>query len=395
MNKVDRWLLPDGVEEMLPVGAKKVECLRRRLVDGFKSWGYDYVIPPMVEFTDSLLTGSGSDIALLTFKITDQLSGKTMGIRADITPQTARMDAHSLKREGVSRLCYAGHVIHTRPKAPLSSRTPIWAGVELFGEAGIDADIEVICLLLESLASAGLEKQYIDIGHVGVFRAIAEVAGLSEEQENSLFTLLQAKATTDIKLWVAENVVDEHVQNWIMALPKLSGSVSVLAKARDIFVNAPGEVFAALDELEALANIAQPRYPQAQFHFDLSELRGYHYHTGIVFGAFTPGLGEAIANGGRYDHIGEAFGRPRPATGFNVDLTAISKVINTSEAEKLAIFVPASERAEQWTAICELRAQGERVVMALSGQQKPLAHQACDRVLVDVQGVFKVQIINN
>ena len=180
MKKVDRWLLPDGIEEVLPEEASRVEGLRRRLVDLFQSWGYDYVIPPMVEFIDSLLTGSGEDAYLDTFKITDQLSGKTMGIRADITPQAARMDAHSLQREGLNRLCYAGHVMYTKPKGPLASRTPIQVGVELFGESGLDADIEVISLLLETLEAAGLPDLYIDIGHVGVYRALIEEAGSSK-----------------------------------------------------------------------------------------------------------------------------------------------------------------------------------------------------------------------
>lgn len=391
MSRVDRWLLPDGIEEMLPQDASTVENLRRRLVDGFKHWGYDYVIPPMIEFTDSLLTGSGSDIELLTFKITDQLSGKTMGIRADITPQAARMDAHSLRRGGVNRLCYAGHVMHTRPKAALASRTPIWAGVELFGEAGLDADIEVISLLLESLITAGFDKQYLDIGHVGIYRALAEAAELSEVQEEALFNLLQAKATTEIDVWLKNNVEDESARKRLQALPQLSGSVSVLEKAQDLFADAPAEVSAALDELLEMARVIQPRFPTAQLYFDLSELRGYHYHTGIVFGAFAPGLGEAIANGGRYDHIGEAFGRSRPATGFNIDLSAISRITSDVEASANAgIFAVASSNTLQWQAICDLRAIGERVVVALSGQEQPLDYQRCDRLLVERDGEFQV-----
>ncbi|WP_045857423.1 ATP phosphoribosyltransferase regulatory subunit [Teredinibacter purpureus] len=397
MSRVDRWLLPDGIEELLPEAANKVEGLRRRLVDTFKCWGYDYVIPPMVEFTDSLLTGSGRDIELLTFKVTDLVSGKTMGIRADMTPQAARMDAHSLKREGVNRLCYAGHVLHTRPKAPLASRTPVWAGVELFGEPGIDADLEVISLLLSTLQAAGLDKQYIDIGHVGIFRALSEAASLDEAKEEALFNLLQAKATTEIQRWVEDNIDEEYMRNWFIELPKLSGSVSTLARAQEVFAEAPAEVAAALDELAELAKVLQPRYPEAQLYFDLSELRGYHYHTGIVFGAFAPGLGEAIANGGRYDHIGEAFGRPRPATGFNVDLTAISQVVEVAEKVNGGIFAPSVSDTgvgtRQWQKISELRAAGERVVVALSGQTEPLLHQNCNRVLVERNGQFEIESV--
>lgn len=394
MSRVDRWLLPDGIEEMLPQEAGVVESLRRRMVDGFKRWGYDYVIPPMIEFTDSLLTGSGRDIELLTFKLTDQLSGKMMGIRADITPQAARMDAHSLKRDGVNRLCYAGHVMHTRARAALASRTPIWAGVELFGEPGLDADIEVISLLLSSLQLAGLEKQYLDIGHVGIYRALAEAAELDADQEETLFGLLQAKANTQIEQWLGDNVADTQSREWLLALPRLSGSVNILQQAQELYSEAPAEVAAALDEMRELAEVIEPRFPDAQLYFDLSELRGYHYHTGIVFGAFAPGLGEAIAKGGRYDHIGEAFGRARAATGFNLDLSAISRHLIAEQAqEQVGIFVPSSREPAQWRVVTDLRAAGERVVMALSGQDAPLPYQMCDRVLVEQDGVYRVEKI--
>ncbi len=392
MSKLDRWLLPDGIEEMLPQEASRVEALRRRLVDGFRCWGYDYVIPPMVEFTDSLFTGSGGEIELLTFKVTDQLSGKTMGIRADITPQAARMDAHSLKREGVNRLCYAGHVLHTRSKVPLASRTPIWVGVELFGESGIEADIEVVSLLLETLRAAGL-PQYIDVGHVAVYRSLVTAIGLSSEQENQLFTLLQAKAATEIEKWVERNIENQQQRAWMVELPKLSGGVSSLKKARKLLASAPAGVFTALDELEQLAGVVQSRYEDAQIHFDLSELRGYHYHTGIVFGAFAPGEGEAIANGGRYDHIGEAFGRPRPATGFNANLSVISRALQEQVKTVYGVFAPASESAEQWQKIAALRAEGERVIVGLSGQDAPLDYQNCDRQLVERDGKFVVEIL--
>ena len=395
MNKVDRWLLPDGIEEILPGQAIQTERLRRQLVDLFQSWGYDYVIPPMVEFTDSLLTGSGSDIDLLTFKLTDQLSGKTMGIRADITPQTARMDAHSLSREGVNRLCYAGHVMHTRPKTPLSSRTPLKVGVELFGEPGIDADVEVISLLIESLQVVNFPKQYLDLGHVGVFRALVEDAQLSDQEEESLFNLLQAKAITEIETWVEQTLENDEQKAWFSALPHLSGSLSILGKAREAFENAPAEVLAAIDELEAIAEQVSVRYPDAQLYFDLGELRGYHYHTGVVFGAYAPGVGNAIASGGRYDHIGEAFGRARPATGFDADLSAICRLIESGEEDTSGIFVNASDNEKLWQKIRELRQQGERVVVGLSGQTEPEIYQKCDRILVEEDGAFNLKQFNS
>ena len=389
MNTVDRWLLPDGIEEILPEKAAIAENLRRNIVDLFKTWGYDYVVPPMVEFTDSLLTGSGSDIDILTFKLTDQLSGKTMGIRADITPQTARMDAHSLSREGVNRLCYAGHVMHTKPKSPLSSRTPLKAGVELFGEAGLDADIEIISLMLETLATAQLPKQYIDLGHVGIYRALAEAAQLSDEQETALFELLQTKAYNEIQRWLDAEISDSQIKLWFSELAKLSGSISILQKAREIFLTAPAEVLAAIDEMQALAEAIFQRYPDVQLYFDLSELRGYHYHTGLVFAAYMPGVGTAIASGGRYDHIGEAFGRARPATGFDVDLTAVTRAIEVKPQQDNGIFVSAG-MIEHWSEVQKLREQGERVVCGLSGQEQPYPYQKCNRLFTQENGEFLV-----
>ncbi len=393
MSKVDCWLLPDGIEEMLPVEAQMTEGLRRSLVDLFQSWGYDYVIPPMVEFTDSLLTGSGKDVELLTFKLTDQLSGKTMGIRADITPQAARMDAHSLRRDGVNRLCYAGHVMHTRAKAPLSSRTPIQVGLELFGEAGIDADIEVVSLLLQSLVNVQLPL-YIDISHVGIYRALASEAQLSEEQELQFFTLLQSKSHTDALSWIDSNIAEGNIRKWFVALTRLSGSQSILEQARETFTGAPEIVLKSINELQQLADTVIERFPEAQLYFDLSELRGYGYHTGVVFGAFSPGIGTAIAGGGRYDRVGEAFGRARPATGFSLDLTAIGRLVadkvQIAPATQKAIFAAMTDCVYQWQAIQELRQQGEKVITGLSGQDTPETYQKCDRQLVMENGKYAV-----
>ena len=386
MDKVDRWLLPDGIEEMLPDEAQNVENLRRGLVDLFRGWGYDYVIPPMVEFTDSLLSGSGEDSELLTFKLTDQISGKTMGIRADITPQAARMDAHSLWREGVNRLCYAGHVMYTRPKSPLGSRTPVQVGVELFGEAGLTADLEVISLLIESLQLADIAGQYIDIGHAGIYRALAKAAELSKEQEHALFDLLQTKTVNEIDTWVEQFVKPQNAKAWLKALPRLSGNASILQKAETVFSEAPAEVGQALNDLIHLSDVLRLRYPDANLYFDLSELRGYHYYTGIIFGAFSPGVGNAIANGGRYDHIGEAFGRARAASGFAADLSAISRINTAKKNSQAGIFASSSESELMWEKIKELRASGERVVCGLANQKKPCDYQNCDRELVEDSG---------
>lgn len=393
MSRVDRWLLPDGIEEVLPTEASHIEGLRRGVVNLFQSWGYDYVIPPMVEFIDSLLTGSGEKANLDTFKVTDQLSGKTMGIRADITPQAARMDAHSLKREGINRLCYAGHVMYTKPKSPLASRTPIQVGVELFGESGLDADKEVISLLLETLKVTGLPQLYLDIGHVGVYRGLIKSVNLSVEQEARYFELLQSKSSSSIQRWIEQNISDSQAAQWLQALPSLAGDESILTEARSKLSGAPSEVLDAISELEKINSTIKKRYPQSQCYFDLAELRGYHYYTGLIFGAFAPGVGNAIANGGRYDHVGESFGRARPATGFTANLTAMSKQNYSQKNIPKGIFVTAAHSERLWREVNKLRSDGERVVSGLANQQLPFEHQLCDRQLIPDGESFVIQSI--
>lgn len=373
MSYADRWQLPDGVEEILPEAALQIEALRRQLLDLYQRWGYDLVIPPMIEYTDSLLIGLGQDIDLLTFRLTDQLSGRMMGIRADITPQIARMDAHSFKRDGASRLCYAGHVLHAKPKTPLATRSPIQAGVELFGESGLSADIEVISLLLESLNTVGMPQLNVDLGHVAIYRSLAQAAGLSTSQEQTFFDLLQKKSSADIQTWIAANLSDERYVQWFALLPELAGDVSVLARARSLLAEAPARVLAAIDDMETIAQAVQSRWPQVQVHYDLSEVRGYHYHTGIVFAAFSPGFGGTIARGGRYDSIGEVFGRARPAIGFTVDISTVNRLLSGQfgESDQACVFAPYSQEAPQWLAVQDLRRQGFRVICALHDKASP------------------------
>lgn len=379
MTYADRWLLPEGVEEILPEEAKAIDSLRRKLLDMYSTWGYDMVIPPLLEYTDSLLIGLGRDIDLLTLKVTDQLSGRTLGIRADITPQTARMDAHSFDRQGANRLCYAGHVVHARPKNPLATRTPIQAGLEFYGEASVEADIEVVSLLLESLRVAGLPSLHIDMGHVGIYRAMAADAGLSVVQEQAFFELLQRKAMTEIRAWVAANISQPAKAAYFLSLPDLAGGLDVLDGARQVYASLPNAI-AAIDQLDHVAQVVAQRYPDAELYFDLGEVRGYHYLTGLVFAAFASGYGNPIASGGRYDHIGEVFGRARPATGFAVDITAISKLGLLTKTIPTAIAVIENQDPLQWQRIQALRAQGERVVSLTSAGQ--LAELGCDRQLV-------------
>jgi len=379
MSTVDRWLLPDGVEEVLPAQAQKIEKLRRQLLNMYRSWGYQLVIPPLMEFTESLLIGLGSDIDLLTFKVTDQLSGRAMGIRADITPQVARIDAHSMPREGVSRLCYAGSVLHTRPKTLLASRSPIQLGAELYGASSISADIEVIALMLDTLTAAGLDQVTLDLGHVGIYKALLAQSQLDEIQAGVLFDALQRKSAADVRQVLAESD-QADVADSLLALSGLHGDESVLAQAESMFSGGPDQALQAVREVRKIAEAIKQRCPDVALYFDLSELRGYHYHTGVVFAAYVPGHGQALANGGRYDHVGEVFGRARPATGFNTDLKALVDLVGAGDDDVTvgAISAPAEGDATLWAAIEELRAKGETVITRLSDD----IDARCDRQLL-------------
>ena len=348
----------------------------------WKARGYEFVVTPHIEFLDSLLTGVGKELALRTFSVTDPLSGQLMGLRADITPQVARMDAHSLRREGPSRLCYAGSVVHARPRALSTSRSPIQLGAELYGDASPAADIEVISLMLDTLQQARIDNLHLDLGHVGVFRGLAQAASLDADTEERLFAALQRKAVTD----VAELTVQlpGELAGMLKALCSLCGGPEVLERARKVLDGAPRAVRAALDELQQVADVLMQRYPQVPVYFDLSELRGYNYHTGVVFAAFVPGVGHSIAQGGRYDDIGAVFGRSRPATGFSTDLKTLVSLGRADEpAAAEAIWAPADNAPQLWQAVCSLRAQGETVIQALSGQGVAEAAAAgCNRQLV-------------
>ncbi len=384
MTTADRWLLPDGVEELLPREAAKVERLRRQLLDLYQGWGYELVIPPLLEYTESLLVGLGSDIDLMTFRVTDQLTGRMMGLRADITPQAARIDAHSLGRDGVTRLCYAGSVLHTRPKSPLASRSPIQLGAELYGDSSIESDLEVICLMLQTLQVAGARNITLDLGHVGIYEAI--VGSLDDETEKRYFNILQRKAAAELNELLDNLPLDPKIIAALRALSELHGGESVLAEGREALKAYPRAV-AAIDSLEQLAAQAQLRFPNVSLYFDLAELRGYHYHTGAVFSALSSDCDQALAYGGRYDDIGIVFGRARPATGFSIDLKALLALLPDVELSP-AIAAPDSRDPELWAKVQALRAQGEQVIYALSGGS---AAGNCDRELRIENGEWLVK----
>lgn len=398
MAIADRWLLPDGVEEVLPPQAKQVEHLRRDLLDLFQRWGYDLVIPPQVEFLESLLTGAGHDLELQTFKVTDQLTGRMMGFSADITPQVARIDAHSLRRKGPCRLSYCSTTLHTRAASLLSSRTPMQIGVELYGSASIASDLEVLSLMIESIERAGIKQLHVDLGHVEIFRSLSKQAQLSEIQEKQLFDLLQHKALTDLETFIDTQISDTNCATMIKALANLNGGITVLAQARKCLVNASAQVHDALDALEQTANTLMQRYPQVDLYFDLSELRGYNYHTGMVFAAYAEGHGEAVAKGGRYDEIGGVFGRPRPATGFSADLKVLATLSALDDNNSSLIYAPvvddAALNAALWQKITMLRAAGESVICALADQAETASDMACERQLSLVNGQWQIESLN-
>ncbi|WP_207062521.1 ATP phosphoribosyltransferase regulatory subunit [Motiliproteus sp. SC1-56] len=391
MSIADRWLLPDGVNEILPPEAWRVERQRRLLLDLFHSWGYDLVMPPLVEFLESLLTGTGNDLDLNTFKVTDQLTGRLMGLRADTTPQVARIDAHSLNHQMPTRLCYANSVLHTRAANMLASRTPLQIGAELYGHAGVESDIEVICLMLETLRHAGIDNLTLDLGHVAFYRALVDEAGLEPDQQSELFNLLQGKALTEYNALLERLSLDAPLLEKLRALPALNGDQAVLARAQALFGAGKGAVAEALADLERIADTVSRRFPGVALYFDLSELRGYNYHTGVVFAAFTPGYGQPLAKGGRYDEIGKVFGRARPATGFSADLKVIVEQAPRVENQPRAILAPLDKDPGLGDEVARLRGAGERVLYALPGQETLDAEDlGCDRRLVQRDGHWRV-----
>ncbi len=328
-----KWVLPEYIEDILPAEAARIESLRRLVLDLFFKNKFELVMPPLLEYMDSLLTGTGHDMELRTFKVVDQLSGRMMGVRADITPQVARIDAHLLNRKGVTRLCYCGSVLHTRPLVPGATREPIQIGAEIFGEAGVAADLEILRLLCDSLALAGVRGARVDIGHVAVFRSIVREAKVNAELEAELFEALQKKDVPALKSLTRK--INSLARNAILLLPELYGGAEVLAIAEKKLPKIDS-LQKALKTLRALANACS-----IQASFDLAELRGYHYHSGVVFDAYCGGGAASasilIARGGRYDEVGKAFGRARPATGFSIDLRSLASWL-TDRAQGVVRF---------------------------------------------------------
>lgn len=394
MNSVEKWLLPEGVEEILPDEAHVLETFRRGILDLYRSWGYQLVMTPFVEYLDSLLVGTSHDLDLHTFKVTDQLSGRMMGIRADMTPQVARIDAHCLNRNGPVRLCYADSVLHTRPRGLLTSRVPFRVGAELFGHAGVEADVELICLMLETLRLADIRNIHLVLGHVGIFRTLVAEAQLDEDVEATLFDLVQRKAYAEIDSLLQAAVDNSKLRQMLYHVTRLSGDAETLDHALQVFADAPAAVRSELAELEAIASGVNRQAADVTLCFDLCELRGYEYHTGIVFAAYTPENGRAVAKGGRYDDIGEVFGRARPASGFDCDLKVLSRLTHKTFRRPSGILAPMTTDAELPKLISELRGAGETVIVNFSSDQPGVddgIELGCDRYLTRQSGKWVVK----
>ena len=385
---MNRWLLPEDIADVLPAEARKVETLRRAILDLYQSYGYELVAPPILEFLDSLLTGTGSDLNLQTFKLVDQLSGRTLGLRADMTPQVARIDAHLLNRKGVTRLCYAGSIAHARTPVGSSAREELQLGAEIYGCATWEADFEAISLLLQTLRVAGLKQVYLDLSHAGVLEGILDGQSIAKGDVETLYSLLQTKDRPRLAAW-AKCLPSQSVEA-LMALTELNGSCAqVLLSARKILPKHK-LIDEALSQLEKLASATAALSSDLELSIDLADLRGYQYHSGVMFAAYIDKLPQPIARGGRYDHVGQAFGRSRPATGFSLDLLTLANLAPTAQ-RKSAIVAPWIDDALLSSQITKLRQAGEVVIQTMNGDAVETAEYLCDRELVKQGSSWEVQ----
>jgi ATP phosphoribosyltransferase regulatory subunit len=375
-----RWLLPDGISDVLPLESRRIESMRRALLDLYERCGYDLVIPPLIEFVDSLLTGAGAELDLRTFRLTDQMSGRMMGLRADTTPQVARIDAHILNRTGVVRLCYASHLLHARPLHALATREPFQVGAELYGHAGLAADVEILRLARQSLMQIGVQGARFDLGHTGILRALLAIDPEAASRTDDLVAALSSKDSSALEGLLQD--LQAEVRHGLRMLPRLHGNAEVLARARRELPAVPA-IATALDELEELAR----QTGIEDLRFDLADMHGYRYHTGVTFFAYLPGSPGAVVRGGRYDDIGKVFGRARSATGFSIDLRDLTR--DDANGERRAVLAPPGSDATLLAAIEALRSTDEIVVQQLAAGDVPEGH-AFDRELRFVSGTWRV-----
>ncbi|MBU6193387.1 MAG: ATP phosphoribosyltransferase regulatory subunit [Burkholderiales bacterium] len=394
------WLLPEHLADVLPSEAKRIEGLRRALTDEAQAYGYELVMPPLLEHLDSLLSGTGRTLGLQTFKLVDQLSGRTLGLRADTTPQVARIDAHLLNRPGVVRLCYCGPVVHTRPAGPWSSREPLQFGAELYGHLGLEADLEVLELALDGLRQAGVKDAVLDLGDARIANALVQALGLDTEARPPLLAALSAKdggamAEALAVLQPTGKALQASAAAGIKRLLGLYGPVSVLDRAAEELPALP-PITQALADLRRIVRHVQATHPDVRIGVDLADLGGQDYYSGIRFSVMGLSASQVLASGGRYDHVGRVFGRERPAVGFSLDLKALSQALQAgapAPVPRPAIRAPWSEDAGLRAAVRALRSRGETVVCILPGHEHEAQEFACDRELVQVAGQWVLQAL--
>lgn len=379
------WVLPDHIADVLPSDARHIEELRRDLLDTARCYGYELVMPPLLEHIQSLLTGAGVALDLQTFKLVDQLSGRMMGLRADSTPQVARIDAHLLNRSGVTRLCYCGPVLHTRPSAPHATREPLQFGAEIYGHAGLEADIEVLTLALDCLKAAKVQAPSIDLADARLVKAMLSGVSVNAAELANLYAALAAKDSPEL-ITLTQHMPAE-VRQGLLALVQLYGDDHVLIEAEKVLQPLPA-VREALLNLKQLANHLQG----VQVTFDLADLRGYAYYTGARFAIYAPAGSDALVRGGRYDEVGAVFGRNRPAAGFSLDLKALVAAVQPRPLQ-VAIRAPWRDDIALADAIAALRKRGEIVMRVLPGHESEVDEFHCDRKLIEVAGQWVVQAI--
>jgi ATP phosphoribosyltransferase regulatory subunit len=377
------WVLPDHIADVLPSEARRIEELRRDLLDTARGYGYELVMPPLLEHLESLLTGTGEALDLQTFKLVDQLSGRMMGLRADTTPQVARIDAHLLNRQGVTRLCYCGPVLHTRPDRPHATREPLQFGAEIYGHAGLEADLEALKLALDCLRASSVENLTVDMADARIVRSLLEGVSLTPQALAALHAALAAKDASALRQITQD--FPAAARDGLLALPSLYGDASVLARAQQVLPDSP-RMREALEQLRWLGSQVEG----AQVSYDLADLRGYAYYSGARFAIYTPGASDALVRGGRYDEVGAVFGRNRPAVGFSLDLKELVGVA-ARRPLKAAIRAPWGESASLRAAIAALRQRGETVVCVLPGHDSELDEFECDRELVNAGGTWAVK----
>jgi len=379
------WVLPDHIADVLPSEARHIEELRRELLDMARCYGYELVIPPLLEHLESLLSGAASALDLQTFKLVDQLSGRMLGLRADSTPQVARIDAHLLNRRGVTRLCYCGPVLHTRPGGPHATREPLQLGAEIYGHAGLEADLEVLSLALAGLSAVKAQALAVDMADARIVRALTYGMALSATGLSQIHAALAAKDLSELKVLTRD--APAASRRGLLALPQLYGGAEVLTEAEKLLPAGP-LIAQALAELRWLAH----RVEGVRVSFDLADLRGYAYYSGATFSIYARGGSDALVRGGRYDEVGAVFGRNRPAAGFSLDLKALVGVL-APRPLRAAIRAPWRDAGALRSAIAALRAQGETVVCALPGHDHEEDEFHCDRELVEFAGSWQVQTI--